>query len=526
MAIEIKPYKNNFEKLKSGTLFRSIQKENGEPENVALGQISKELSFLQRQSQYVGEIERVFKELSLTVSLIKGCKTAELPEGVTRQELLAYYQGNFLTLVHQMKDKIMQIVNLITETTIPEKPSKESDISVTDLLKKKEAILDTIGIKEAIKEWEQDSSTSGIAVALRKRTHHHHRVSGLRYDKDYLNLGFTDIATQPSFQAGLSDYGKEHIEKMRLESTERLFASALSKTESTLKKIEENIETISGALVTYFKLPISQEEASEIITKQGEMLSSFDLKNRCSIDKVQEPHKSLLTELVEKMKVEYGDQVVAVYLVGSLPRGEYEEGYSDVNLYVVLDVEEESQHLRENSWFSLRVLSKKFFLSEAGHRFRIIAKADGILLYGIDLTKDEKLPKAGLFLSLILFGDILEILDEAKRWMEANPTASQGQISRKSRKLAKRILDFIYGVAMSNKPQYTASRKERVEIILKEFPDKKVIDTLMGMTRYGVGEFESFKNTFEGIRPNAEKNLKKMIDVKVAIDKQEKEKKS
>lgn len=527
MTIETKPYKNNLEKLKVGTILRSFQKENGEPENVVLGQISKELGFLQRQSQYAGEIERVLKELSLTVTLIKGCQTVVVPEGTTRQELLAYYQGNFFTLVHQMKDKVLHLVNLMTETVIPEEPSMEKkDISVTDLFKNKELILDTIGIKDAIKEWEQDNPTSWIAVVLRKRSHHHHKISGLKYDKDYLNLGFTDIATQENVQVSLSEYSKEQIEKMRLESSERLFSSALSKAESTFKKIEENIEVVSNALVTHFKLPISQDEISKIITEHGEMLGSFEIKNKCSIDKVEEPHKTILDGLVEKMKKEYGDKVVAVYLVGSLPRGEYEEGYSDINLYVVLNVDENNQHLKDGSWFNLRVLSQNFFLSEAGHKFRIIAKADGVLLYGTDLVADEKLPKAGLFLALILFGDILEILDEAKAWMEANPNASQDQISKKSRKLAKRIIDFIYGVAMSNKPQFTASREERVEKILESFPDKNVIDTLMGMTRYGVGEFESFKNTFEGIRPNAEENLKKMTDVKIALEKREEDKKA
>src|SRR3989338_6903047 len=261
LKIEIKPYANNFEKLKSGALFRSIQKENGEPENIALGQISKELAFLQRQSQYVTEIDRVLKELRLTVSLIKGCRIVDVPEGV----------------------------------------------SISDLLQKKQKALREIGIEEDIRQWEQENPTSGIAVALRKRTHHHHRVSGLRYDKDFLNLGFTDIATQPSFQENLSDYGKEHIEKMRLESTERLFSGALTKTEDTLKAIEGNIEHLSDALVSYFKLPISQEEAREIITKQTDMLASFKVVNRCSIDKIPEPHKSILNDLVAKMRENYKD---------------------------------------------------------------------------------------------------------------------------------------------------------------------------------------------------------------------------
>ncbi len=522
--MKIKPYANNFEKLKVGTLFRSVQKENSEPENIALGQISKELRFLQRQSQYVTEIERVLKELRLTVSLIKGCRTCDVPEEVTRQELLAYYQGNYLTLVHQMKDKIAQLVYLITEKSIPEKPSIEKDISIVGLLKKKLKALQEMDIEDKIRQWDQENPTSKIAVVLRKRTHHHHRVSGLRYDKDYLNLGFTDIATKLDFQQSLTDYGKEQIKKMRVESTERLFSGALTKAEDTLKAIEENIEKISGALVVYFKLPITQKEASEIMTKQSEMLSSFDVVNRCSIDKVPEPQKSILGDLVAKMKEDSKDQIASVYLVGSLGRGEYEEGYSDTNLYVVLNVDNPSGlAFREDMIFDLKVFTQKHFLSEECKKYRVIAKADGILLYGTDLTKDEKLPKAGLLLALMLNDDIIKTLDKAKKWMEDNPAASSTEISRKSRRLAKRFIDFIYGVVMANKPQYTASRKERVEKILEMYPDKEAIGTMMEISRYGVGELESFKNMIEGFRSKAEMNLKKMQDVKNHLEKSQKE---
>ena len=128
--------KTNLDKLKTGCLFRSLQKENGEPENIAIGQISKELRFLQRQSEYASEIERVLKELRLTVSLIKESKNRDPIAGMSRQEILAYYQGVFFALVHQIKDKLVQLVYLITEEVVPEKPAIEKDVSVSDLLRK------------------------------------------------------------------------------------------------------------------------------------------------------------------------------------------------------------------------------------------------------------------------------------------------------------------------------------------------------------------------------------------------------
>jgi len=511
---EKKPPESNLQKLKLGGLFRHIEKETNEPENVALGQVSKELRYFQRHSQYIQEIERVLKELHVTTALIRNSRTAAV-DGMTKQEMLIYYQGILFGLVHQMKDKVMQLVHLMTEEKTPEKPGEEDYIKVAKLLQRKLKIFKEIGIEAEVSEWDEKHPTSKIAAVLRKRTAHEHRVTGLVYNKDFLNLNFTDIASQPQVQEQLSDYGKQQIEKMRLDSEERFYTDAATKAQSALDAVTENVEKICAALIKHFKLPTSTEEGAEIINKYLAMPQSFEVANQCSIEKIPEPHKSMMEDLVVKMREQYKDQVVAVYLVGSLPRGEYEEGYSDINIYFILDEEDETgQMLREDFMFSMRVFTKNEFLSERSRRFRIIAKADGILLHGTDLVKGEKLPKAGMLLALVLYDDILEILDNAKKWMEDNPQASQMQISRKSRRLAKRLIDFTYAVAMSNKPHYTASRKERVEKVVEQFSGRKVIDTLMDVSRYGVGDSESFMNMIEGFRPKAEKNLEKMLHIK------------
>jgi predicted nucleotidyltransferase len=229
----------------------------------------------------------------------------------------------------------------------------------------------------------------------------------------------------------------------------------------------------------------------------------------------------MLSDLISKAQTTY-KEIVAIYLIGSLGRGEYEEGYSDVNIYIVLDVDDErGQAERQDFMFNLRVFTRTQFLSEASRKYRIIAKADGVLLFGEDLVKDEK-PKAGLLLALTLNEDILQIMDEAIKWMNENPKATPLEISKKSRRLAKRFIDFIYGVVITNKPQYTSSRAERIERINEMYPENKtMLETLLGVSRYGVGEFESFKNMIEGFRPKAEMNLKKMQEVRTHIERQD-----
>lgn len=495
---------------------RTYEKENGEPENIVLGQVSKELRFLQRHTQYISEIVRVLKELRITAALIKECRTAEVMAGATCQEMLIYHQGVFLHLVHQMKDKVMQLINLMTEEKVPDKPTDEGDIPVSKLQEKKGEIIKKIGIENEVNEWREDDTSSKIAVALRKRTAYQHRVSGLGYNQDFLNLGFTDIMSQPNVQEIINDYGKERIQKMREESEDRLFTGAVNKAEDTLEAINQNVEKISGALVAHFKLPTSPEDVARIFNAHIAQPESFKVVNKSAMSKVSEFHKELIDGWVTIVTKVYGKHVAAIYLVGSVGRGEYEEGYSDVNIYVVLDVDiAVPDVVRENPIISLRVFTKAQFLSEECRKFRLITRADGILLSGSDLTKEEDVPKAGLFLALALNDDILENLDKAAKWITENPKATPLQISLKSRRLAKRILDFMYGVVMSNKPQYTASRKERIERMVEAHPENKdVVDTLLGVARSGVGEFESFKNLVEGFRPQAERNLKKMQDVR------------
>lgn len=506
----------NFEKLKIGCLFRSTQKENEEPENIAVGQVSKELRYLQRHYQYVLEIERVFKELRLTTLLIRECQANSLSAGVSPQELLIYHQGVFFGLVHQMKDKVLQFVHLISEKEIPEKPAHEEDIKLVDLLKDKEEMLVQSDIKNALEQWDQQNQTSKIAVVLRKRTHHHHRVSGLGYDEDFLNLKFTDTVSNPNFQFHLSDYGKEQVEKMRKRSTERLFSGALTKAEDTLQSIELNIEHIAGALVQHFKLPTSLEEIAVITESQIKMRNSFEISNQNSVKKIPEFYKTCLDQWVGKATDTFSDQIEAIYLIGSLGRGEYEEGYSDINIYIVLNLEDvEIQRVREDQNFSLRIFTRAEFLSKKNQKYRFIVKADGILLSGADLVGNEEMPKAGLLLAALLNEDILEDLDVAEKWMKENPSAQPRIIARKSRKLAKRLIDFLYGIIVCNKPRFTSSRKERIARMMEGHPENRaMIETLVNTSRYGVGEFESFKTLIEGLRPTAIANLKKMQEVR------------
>ncbi|OHB91753.1 MAG: hypothetical protein A3G17_08890 [Planctomycetes bacterium RIFCSPLOWO2_12_FULL_50_35] len=253
---------DSLKKLVNGLLSRSIEKQTQEPENHAVDRVSKELRFLERQWEYALEIERVLKELHITVNLVADLKSRTEKEvcGTSREDLLIYYEGSFFNLVHQMKDKILQLVNTVTEDTVPEKPTEQDDVKLKDLLEKKEKKISGLGIRTELELWDQQNHKSCVAVVLRKRTTHHHRVSQSPYNQNVLNLKFVETMLKPHTQPLLTPFQIEYLEKMRIESTERLFTDTHSKMTKTLVAIENNLDKIAQSLTTNFKLPVSDEE--------------------------------------------------------------------------------------------------------------------------------------------------------------------------------------------------------------------------------------------------------------------------
>lgn len=521
---------NSFEELRKGLLFRCLKKESEEPAKAAMGRVSTELRFLQRQSEYATEIARVLEELDLTVSLIVEVKDKtdkELPASTNRQKLLLYYQGSFFNLVHQMKDKILQLVNLMTEETVPQKPDRESDVSLRDLLDKKGGRLSDLGIRRPLELWNQEDPNSPIAVVLRRRTTHHHKISRLRYNEDVQKVQLVETMENPQLRSLLTQYGIDQFAKMKAESVERLFSNVHSKTKKTLEVIQNNLDEIAELLIAHFKLPVSDTEIGEIYQVYGKTLNSFEIRNKASFEKIPKMHQEKIKTMIRGFGDLLENRIEAVYLAGSLGRGEYEEGYSDVNIYIVTASEPRGlqESIREiipyDQELSLLIFRKKEFLSEKCRKYRFIAHSDGILLYGNDLLQGEKFPKPGLYLALLLNEDFVEKLEAIEEWIRNNPEAPPTEISKKSKAFAKDTVSFVYGVTISNKPQYTSSRRERVLRINEMYPrnrERDTLDTLLRVMKYGVGTLESLRNLVSGFRPQALRNLEKMKKTRSKLD--------
>ena len=256
-----------------------------------------------------------------------------------------------------------------------------------------------------------------------------------------------------------------------------------------------------------------------------QMLTSLHIKNVSSLEKIPPDIQSKFNNGVDQIKAAFSDHIVSMYLVGSLGRGEYINGISDINIYVIAS-DDCTPNLSLDEQFTVLKFSPEGFASEAGKKYRFICWADGILIAGEDLLGTEEFPKPGLDLALLLNDDFVEDVQAWNQWIRDNPQASSSKICQQSKIMAKRMLDFVYGVAIANKPTFTSSRKERVEGINEMFPgdNERVIRTLSRIIQYGARSLEDLKNMVAGFNPKAFENLKKMKSAQRQLSVQDLEK--
>jgi predicted nucleotidyltransferase len=500
------------DQLKSGLLLASIEQTTKEPENYVLGRISHQALFLQKRSQYAHEVGRVIDELRMTVSLMEHIPGNFQIQDLSAKEetLLLYFQGIFFDLTHQLKDKLLQLIHLLTFDTVPDTPYEGKDVSLADLLRRRHEKLKAYELEQLLRLWGQDS-TSGIGVVLRKRTIYHHRVSSLPLTDLFQKVQFAGLMRQPHLESYLTEYGKEEMEKLEQESRESLKVDVLQKARKTLAEIEENLNSISKAFVTNMDLAASEEKIKSTLSAYIQMLTSLQIKNVSSLQRIPPDIQSKFEKGVDQIKAAFSDHLVSMYLVGSLGRGEYIDGISDINIYVIVS-DDCTANLDLDEQFTVLKFSPERFLSEAGKRYRFISWADGVLIAGKDLLGIEEFPKPGLDLALLLNDDFVEDVQSWEQWIRDNPQASSSEISRQSKIMAKGMLNFVYGVAIANKPTFTSSRKERVEKINEMFPgdNERVIGTLLRIIQHGVGRLADLSNMITGFKRKAFENLQKM----------------
>lgn len=477
----IEDKRTSLDKLINGLNLLYFKREADEAEYAVIGRITFGHVVVQQRSNYASEIKRVLNELEMTAAIVSSINAESTIEvnGEVKQpeELLEFYNGIFLGLVHQAKDKLLRCLDYLAAD---DKTKTEFQEAKKVKIGKHAETLSKIGIKELVDEWDQYNPKikSRIAVILRRRTSHHHSTNSSRLNKDLQNIRFARTATSSPMIDSLNEKGKEYIRNLANESFEKYRNDLVEKQLFSLQLIKKNLNEISQKLIEYYKVPATYEEQAEMINAWMEYLGSLDIKNEASLLKVPSNQPVPIGDL-QKLAISYGEELVSLYGVGSYFRGEWSEGVSDVNIIVVTKTK--SLIIDSELPVTFHILPESEFLSDKHKKEQFICWSDGVLLAGKQHKWSEKdFSKPGTKLAVLLNFDVIENVEKYKKEIldfdsEKRPTVHLRMLQVKAVKV---MLDYLFGVAMSNKPMYTASRAKKIDHIKNAFGVQPLTITL------------------------------------------------
>ena len=498
--------------LYTGLLVLTLKKEMDEPGYAAINMMTFEHELIQKRNRYARELQRILNELKLTRELLAEIEVSRQFKHKTHEpeELINYYSGVFFDLVHQLKDKLFRLVAcLITEKPAGQAYKEPKKTEVSKFLKDYEQTLKKIGIHELLKKWQQKEA-GPIGVILCRRTQHHHTLSRLELNSDFQNVQMSKTMLGPLSVNTLTDCGKQRLVELGEQSFKKMKADITAKQQKAVQEMEGSLDAIAEKLIAYYGIPIDSSEWSKIGQKYMDFLASLEIANEASRDKISPPIMPLISDLVSS--IQKLSETVSIYLVGSSCRDDFMAGTSDINVYIITKGLTEPLDIK----FPLTVtlLSEEDFLSEKHKRDRFICWSDGVLLSGKQFDfKAGDFPKPGALLCSLLNHGFIEQLEALKVEISALKNPSISQLRTYSLAISKIMMDYDFGVAMSNKPYYTASRKKKIAYTKEIFPKERRSLMLEQVYNGGIIKHADFPMLIDTFLENAKMTYQKILAV-------------
>lgn len=518
---EIPDTRTSLEKLNSGLLMLGVKHEMDEPEYHVLGRQTFTHHAIQSQHTYSSEVLRVLNELKLTTALLSETEDRKEVEGVVfePEEVITYYSGVFFDLVHQLKDKLFQLIAAMTIDLNEPLKTRYRDLSSKQIQKFLEANkekLAELGIFDLLATWRKEEGPIGIT--LYRRTQHHHKRSRLQLNQDFQQLKMSRYMLGPLASSRLTEYGRQRMTEIGQASFKKLKDETADKQRKTISAIEANLNSIADKLAAGYNVPTDQLEQTKIGAAYTEHLGSLKVPdNEASKTKIQSELNPMIDAIL-KLATDLGDRLVSVYLVGSVGRSEFIPGVSDINFYVITK-DHKPVTFDSEMPVTLVVLSEEDFLSPAHQKDRFIVWSDGVLLTGKEFTfSDKDFPKPGTLLTLLLNRDVIERLEAMKAEIASLQKPTVLQLRLHGIKMARVMLDYAFGVAMANKPFYSTSRKKKLEYAKEAFPNDRLLLTLEQIYFKGIVKQEDFTLIIDAFLKNNRKNYEKMLEIEKEVN--------
>ncbi len=514
--------KSHFQELNEALLIKSQISDIEDKKHYVLGMMSHETKFQSKCSRYCNDVQNFLDQMKMCIFMLKNLNTvskAASEKGWDESHFVPFYQGVFTNQLYSIKEKILQLLNLLTDSK-PKEGKHEQKIKIKKLRQRQEIINMDIDSLLAVWDIDDSKSTSGIKVALRKRVHHQHYIDPFQLNKELLNLKFAKTMLADQSRPYLSEFGVEKITKMEQENKSKLVEDTVIKMKNTLAEVHKSLDSLSEKIIKHFNYSYAPNTMTEILNKMEQFEKSIEIINESSYEKILPKFKFLLQEYIDNIKKHYQDDLESIYIYGSTSRGEYNFAYSDFNLcFVFKDTSPLIQEkLSEKAFFlNLVTLGKSEFIASTPEmrKLRFILHSDGVLIEGSDLIGKEEFPKAGLELAYLLNFDVMDNIKDFEKWLKENPEPSKEEMGKFAKLYAKRYIDFIFGVAMSNEPYYTSSRLKRLEWIKTAFENTGQMPDMMLAILHSkaIIEYENLVEIIEIFKEQAQKNITKMKKV-------------
>ncbi len=481
---------NWFERIKLGLIITGIKADLRQPHNYAMGRVPRGHYSWYTAQQYLYDIERIFRELKVSTSFV-----THLPEEIflgehfiSREDYIMYHQGYFLDLVHQLKDKLCQVVKaVVTPDKEYQKKKSERNTKLSGLLKDRN-VKRNPQLLLLLSEWDESNLDSVIAKNLKKRTHYHHYKNPLTNVESYSRARNLRFILDPKFKEQLTEYGKVRLAEEADKNSQQWHSDGAKKMKEALEAAEKNVSGVFKVIVESYKLPSIHNSAGLV----NEYLGLDNLvrakKSSHNLTLISPEIQSIL-KLVEGLLSDiFRDNLRAVYVIGSIFREDFVPGVSDLNIIAVTKDHNKKQELLAsiflnslsktvNVFVEVKLFKESEFLDLSGERARFFCQTDGFLLLGDDLLKSEKLPKICFNLAWLLNKDFKEYVNEVKKQLGDNAVAiSSTKLSRMAREFVKRVYRLSFSMVIGNQVIYTPSFQKMRELQNHYYPSNRQIN--------------------------------------------------
>ena len=243
------------------------------------------------------------------------------------------------------------------------------------------------------------------------------------------------------------------------------------------------------------------------------------LRSHSHIDKIHPRWQPLLAGLIESACSYWGEALLAVYLLGSIGRGQEQIGSSDLDLELVIDHKATdaekawAEALSEQTlaeWpdllkIDLDLLHVDLLLAPDSQRQRFIFSSDGLKLWGQELLPETEPWVPGPELAFLLNSHYVWARDEILRCL-TSPTpeeqANPRHVAECLHWISKQALRLGLGLAMYKQPVYTRRVAEMPKLAGELVPGiRELLEQVYAMYRQPANETDRALAFMQSLEP-------------------------